>query len=109
MERNGAVAGILLSVMFTAASFVPLCCRRRCFIVLLQLLAVACAAAGVVSFYLYKTDVLDEITFLETSGITFKFQAGVFLAGAAAGAGFIAMLGACCVQREDHDGYQLVG
>lgn len=104
MERNGAVAGIILGVLFTAAALAPLCCFRRAWlVVLLQLLGVGCTVAGVVSFYLYKTDVLDEALKAAALDTTFAFQYGLYLAGAAAGTGLLALFGACCVRRKDSD------
>ena len=102
IQRGGAIAGVILAMLFTLVSLIPVCCRKRGVIVVLQLLAVICSIGGIVAFCFFKTMALDKV-----ADATFKYQHGLYLTGVAAGAGLLAMLGAYWVKPSDD--YRPVG
>jgi len=96
MQWGGAIAGVILAMLFTLLSLIPVCCRKRGVIVVLQAISVICSIGGIVAFCFFKTMALDK-----EADATFKYQHGLYLTGVAAGAGLLAMLGAYWVKPSD--------
>jgi len=103
-ERDGAVAGLILGGLFAVLSYLPMCCKSKGPVIILQFLATACIVATAICMYEYKTDSLDKSL---GDDHKYKYTDGFFVACTGAVLSFATFVSSCCLNF--HESYESLG
>lgn len=89
-EKDAAIAGLVLAILFSLLSFVSICCTHKCSAATSLFLALLFTAITVGVYVRYKSHALSS---------NHEYTFGFFIAAAALASAFFALLGSCCIRK----------